>query len=245
LRIAPLVPSFEKREPLLSRIRIVERTGSTNADLIADPSAVEGDWLVALEQVSGKGRQGRTWLSPRGNFYGSTVVEVRPGDSPAQTLSLAAGLALIEAVDAAVPNQPLMLKWPNDLLLLGKKLAGILLERSGDRVVIGCGVNLAAAPELADRPCASLSAGVSPEEFAPILAESFERLLALWRSSAPELIGQAWLARAHPIGSELKVHSGGDETVSGRFDGIEPDGALRLRRTDGTLEIVRAGDVEL
>lgn len=144
-----------------------------------------------------------------------------------------------------MPGQPLMLKWPNDLLLHGKKLAGILLERNGSRVVIGFGVNLASAPELPDRPCASLSGRVSPEAFAPFLAQSFERLLALWRNSAPGLIGQAWLARAHPIGSELKVHSAGDATISGRFEGIEADGALRLRGKDGGLEIVRAGDVEL
>lgn len=195
--------------------------------------------------MSGKGRQGREWVSPPGNFYGSTIVDLKPGDPPAQTLSLAAGLALIEALDASVPDQALMLKWPNDLLLLGKKLAGILLERSGNRVVIGFGVNLASAPDIADRLCASLSAALSPQAFAPFLAQSFEQLLALWRSSAPGLIAQAWLARAHPIGSELKVHSGGDETISGRFDGIEADGALRLRRVDGSLEIVRAGDVEL
>src|SRR5205823_683686 len=99
---------------LLSRIRIVERTGSTNADLIADESAIEGDWLIALEQEAGKGRQGREWVSAKGNFYGSTLVQRQPGDPPAPTLSLAAGLALIEAVDVAVPAQALMLKWPND-----------------------------------------------------------------------------------------------------------------------------------
>jgi BirA family transcriptional regulator, biotin operon repressor / biotin---[acetyl-CoA-carboxylase] ligase len=170
---------------------------------------------------------------------------LRPGDPPAQTLSLIAGLALIEAVDEAVPGQALMLKWPNDLLLLGKKLAGILLERSGDRVVIGLGVNLASTPELADRECASLSARVTPEAFAPLLAASFERLLKLWRMSQPSLIAQAWLARAHPIGTLLRVHASSEELVSGRFDGIEADGALRLRSDDGSLEIIRAGDVEL
>jgi BirA family transcriptional regulator, biotin operon repressor / biotin---[acetyl-CoA-carboxylase] ligase len=170
---------------------------------------------------------------------------LRPGDPPAQTLSLIAGLALIEAVDEAVPGQALMLKWPNDLLLLGKKLAGILLERSGDRVVIGLGVNLASTPELADRECASLSARVTPEAFAPLLAASFERLLKLWRMSQPSLIAQAWLARAHPIGTLLRVHASSEELVSGRFDGIEADGALRLRSDDGSLEIIRACDVEL
>jgi BirA family biotin operon repressor/biotin-[acetyl-CoA-carboxylase] ligase len=195
--------------------------------------------------VAGKGRQGRQWASPPGNFYGSTVVDLRRGDPPPQTLSLAAGLALIEAVDVAVPGEPLMLKWPNDLLLLGKKLAGILLERSGDRVVIGFGVNLASAPELSERPCASLSGLVTPEAFAPLLATSFARLLELWRNSEPLFLGQAWLARAHSRGTSLAVHSSLGDMVSGRFDGLEPDGALRLRLDDGTLEIVRAGDISL
>ncbi|HKP33833.1 MAG TPA: biotin--[acetyl-CoA-carboxylase] ligase, partial [Sphingomicrobium sp.] len=154
----------------MTRIRIVERTGSTNADLIADPGAAEGDWLVALAQQAGRGRQGRTWTPAPGNFYASTLVELRPTDPPAQILSLAAGLALIEAIDAAVPTQPLMLKWPNDLMLLGKKLAGILLERSGDRVAVGFGVNLATAPPLSDRQGASLGGQVVPQAFAPLLA---------------------------------------------------------------------------
>jgi BirA family biotin operon repressor/biotin-[acetyl-CoA-carboxylase] ligase len=180
-----------------------------------------------------------------GNFYGSTIVELREDDPPAPSLALAAGLALIEAVDVAIPGQALMLKWPNDLLLLGKKLAGVLLERSGNRVVAGFGVNLAAAPALDDRDAAALSGRVSPQSFAPLLATSFARLLGLWRASEPALLAHAWLARAHPLGSRLKVHASSEETVSGRFDGIELDGALRLRRDDGSLELIRAGDVDL
>jgi BirA family biotin operon repressor/biotin-[acetyl-CoA-carboxylase] ligase len=79
-------------------LRIVESAGSTNADLLADQSAVEGDWLIALAQRAGRGRQGRQWVSADGNFFGSTLVEVRPGDPPAQSLSLAAGVAVIRAV---------------------------------------------------------------------------------------------------------------------------------------------------
>jgi len=229
----------------LSRIRIVERTGSTNADLIVETSAVEGDWLVALEQHSGKGRQGRSWTSAAGNFYGSTLVQLRAGDPSAQTLSLIAGLALIEAIDAAVPGQALMLKWPNDVLLLGRKLAGILLERMGDRVVIGFGVNLAMAPKLPDRQGAALGGQVTPLAFAPLLAASFARLLTLWRQSEPGLIIQAWLARGHPVGTKLTVHVSNSERISGRFDGLELDGALRLRLDNNELEIVRAADVEL
>ena len=227
------------------RIRFIERTGSTNADLIADAFAVEGDWLIAREQHAGKGRQGRSWVSAAGNFYGSTLVVLRSGDPSAQSLSLAAGLALVEAVDVALPGQALMLKWPNDLMLLGKKLAGILLERSGDRVVVGFGVNLATAPELTERPSASLGGAVTPDAFAPLLAGSFARLLDLWRKSEPALIAQAWLARAHPLGTRLTVHSSADDMITGRFDGLENDGALRLRLDDGALEIVRAGDISI
>ena len=212
--------------------------------MMADQGAIEGDWLVALAQVQGRGRQGRGWVSAAGNFFGSTMVELRPGDPPAQTLSLAAGLALIEAVEAAGPGHPLMLKWPNDLLLQGNKLAGILLERSGERVAVGFGVNLAQAPTLADRQCASLGGRISPQAFAPLLAASFARLLQLWRESEPVAMAQAWQARAHPVGTELTVQVSEEARVSGRFDGLEPDGALRLRTTSG-VEVIRAGDVEL
>lgn len=213
--------------------------------MIADDQAAEGDWLVTLDQTQGRGRQGRSWVSAPGNFYGSTLVALRKDDPPAQSLSLVSGLALAEAIDVALPAQPLMLKWPNDLMLLGRKLAGILLERSGDRIAVGFGVNLAAAPELKERAAASLDGRVSPEAFAPLLAASFARLLDLWRKSDPGLIAQAWLTRAHPPGTRLTVHSSRDVSFAGRFDGIEPDGALRLRRDDGTLGIIRAADVEL
>jgi len=227
------------------RIRIVERAGSTNAELIADADAVEGDWLVALAQDAGRGRQGRSWVSAEGNFYGSSLILLRSGDPPPQTLSLAAGLALVEAIDAAAPAQPLMLKWPNDLMLMGQKLAGILLERSGDRVAVGFGVNLATAPVLKDRAAAALGGAITPQAFAPLLAASFARLLALWRSSEPPALVRAWQERAHLPGTRLTVHASADETISGRFAGLEPDGALRLLRDDGSIEIVRAGDVDL
>jgi BirA family biotin operon repressor/biotin-[acetyl-CoA-carboxylase] ligase len=138
-----------------------------------------------------------------------------------------------------------MLKWPNDAMLGGKKLAGILLERSGDRIAVGFGVNLANAPALTGRDGASLGGKIAPEAFAPLLAASFGRLLELWRTSEAGMLAKAWLARAHPVGSTLTVHSTVNEKVTGRFDGIEPDGALRLRRDDGMIDIIRAGDVEL
>ena len=228
------------------RIRIVDRIGSTNTALLADSQAVEGDWLVALRQDSGKGRQGRAWESIDGNFTGSTIVQLRPGDPPASSLALVAGLALIEAVEIEAAAAALSLKWPNDLMLGDAKLAGILLERSGDRVVAGFGVNLVSAPSIAGRRTAAVKpfAEIAPQAFAPLLAGKFAQLLAAWRSADPAQFAQAWLARAHPIGTPVEVHSGPGERVSGTFDGIEPDGAMRLKR-DGTIDIIRAGDVLL
>lgn len=211
---------------------------------MADPSAVEGEWLVALAQTAGRGRQGRSWTAQSGNFFGSTLVCLRETDPPAQTLSLVAGLALAEALDAAVPDQPLMLKWPNDLLLAGRKLAGILLERQGERVVAGFGVNLASAPPL-DRAVADLGGIIEPKAFAPLLASTFARMLKLWRESAPLLFAQAWMARAHAIGTRLRVHGDDGTLVEGSFDGIDEDGGLRLRCKGGELRRVHAGDVAL
>ena len=213
--------------------------------MLVDEAAVEGDWLVALAQDAGRGRQGRNWVSQEGNFFGSTLVMLREGDPPAASLSLAAGLALIEAVDTAAPSLPLMLKWPNDLMLSGRKLAGILLERSGDRLVAGFGVYLASAPDLGDRSTASLRQNIRPQAFAPLLAASFARLLSAWRTADGGALAQAWLARAHPLGTPLSVNLSAEERISGTFAGIEAGGALRLRRDSGAIELVRAGDVLL
>jgi BirA family biotin operon repressor/biotin-[acetyl-CoA-carboxylase] ligase len=229
----------------LTRIRIVDSTGSTNADLLADSSVIEGDWLVAFEQTAGRGRQRREWVTQRGNFFGSTLVRIAPDDPPAQSLSLVSGLALIEALDVAVPGLPLLLKWPNDLLLDGSKVAGILLERHGDRVVLGFGVNLASAPPIAGRDVAHLGASILPQAFAPVLAAALDRMIALWRSSEPQDFAKAWLARAHAVGTELSVHDGDSLRVLGRFDGIDPDGTLRLRLPDGSVRAIHAADVSL
>lgn len=212
--------------------------------MLGDHEATEGEWLVALAQDSGRGRQGRHWQSLAGNFFGSTLVHLRPGDPPAPSLALAAGLALIEAVDLAGPGRDLLLKWPNDLMLSGAKLGGILLERAGDKVVAGFGVNLASAPDISDRTTACLSGAITPQAFAPLLAGSVARLLTAWRSAEPDSFARAWITRAHPIGTPLSVHSGPDETISGTFAGIESDGAMRLD-VAGQSRLIRAGDVYL
>lgn len=225
-------------------IETVLETGSTNDDLIARAAsgAPEGLWLRAEVQTGGKGRQGRAWMSPPGNLYASTLVRIRPGDPSAPTLALVSAVALHEA--ASIYSPAVRIKWPNDLLADGAKLAGILLERAGDSVVIGFGANLAHHPEGLERPVTSLArlTGAAPEPgvFIELLSETFARWLSRWRGEGMAPVRRAWLAAAHPIGTALSTSEG-----EGLFDGLDEDGALRLRLADGTLRIIHAGDVFL
>jgi BirA family transcriptional regulator, biotin operon repressor / biotin---[acetyl-CoA-carboxylase] ligase len=234
-------------------LEFVAETGSTSADLLArlaaGEPAHEGTWLVADRQNAGRGRQGRSWLDGPGNFMGSTAVRLLAQDPPPATLSFVAALAVYEVLLARVAAPlSLQLKWPNDVLLDGAKLAGILLERAGDAAVIGIGVNLAWAPSLAGRATGHLkSVGPAPDRdaFARDLVVSFDRELDRWRQFGLEPILSRWLAAAHPAGSPLTVHGADGSRLAGRFDGLEPDGALRLRLADGACRVIHAGDVTL
>ncbi len=176
---------------------------------------------------------------------GSTIVQLSAGDPPPATLALVAAVALARAVKAFAPAVPLQLKWPNDLLVEGAKCSGILLERSGDTVVVGVGVNLVLAPRLSDRPTfAFTSAGVAidRDRFAEALAIALVDALRSWRQEGVESIVRAWLPLGHPVGTPLRVSEQG---LAGTFDGLAPDGALRLRVASGKVMLIHAGDVEL
>ncbi len=232
-------------------IRTVAETGSTNDEMLAAAAsgAAEGSWLRAERQTGGKGRQGREWSSPPGNLYASTLVRLRPGDPPAPTLALAAAVALHEALKLFAPDAAIAIKWPNDLVAGTSKLAGILLERTGDSVVVGFGANLAAFPDDVPRPATSLAAlaGAAPEAGAVLdaLADSFARWLGRWRGEGLSPIRAAWLAAAHPRGTALTTHAPDGSWIEGLFDGLDESGALRLRLADGGIHIVHAGDVFL
>jgi len=232
--------------------RVLE-TGSTNSDLLARLRAgdliPEGDWLVADKQTEGRGRQARDWFDGAGNFMGSSVIRLQPGDPDAATLALVAGLALHEAVAWHAPAQAdLLLKWPNDLLLENAKLAGILLEKAQDSVVLGIGVNLVFAPAIAGRKTAALSSfGTAPDRdaFAADLAKSFAAELQRWRQSGLAAIVRRWQALAHEIGTPMQVAQPGKAAVEGEYAGLTGDGALQLRLADGSMRAIQAGEVFL
>lgn len=237
----------------LANIHLVEQTGSTNADLAAairaDEGWVEGQWLVARRQVAGRGRQGREWFDGAGNFMGSTVVEAGVGGPPAASLSVVAALAVHDAVAGLLdPGVELALKWPNDVLMNGGKLSGILLEMVRGHIVVGIGINLARAPELRDRKTAALGDVMPPPalwDVAVSLATHFARRLQTWRNEGLGPTLQAFLRHSiHAQGSPVTVHDIDGSRVSGSFAGLEEsDGALRLRLADGSERVIRAGDI--
>ena len=240
-------------DPAAGPLEVLAEIGSTNAELIArlarGEPVPEGRWLVADRQSAGRGRQGRAWFDGLGNFMGSTVVHARAGDPPLASLALVAGLALHEVVAPRVPppHRPL-LKWPNDVMIGSAKLAGILLERAGDAVVIGIGVNLAVAPQVEGRDTVALSAfgpAADRDRFAADLAAAFLADLDRWRSYGLDPVVARWQQAAHPPGTPLLVGEPGEPALAGEFAGLDSDGALRLRLPDGTTRTIHAGEVRL
>jgi len=234
-------------------IETFEELVSTNATLLERVSAGEavreGGWIVANRQTGGRGRMGRNWSDGAGNFMGSTFVASYAGDPPLGTLALAIGLAVRETVVKFVADgAAVMLKWPNDLLVNGAKLAGILLEGTRGGVVVGIGVNLVVAPALPDRPTIALSQlGTAPDRdsFAHDLAENVAQEVLRWRSFGLEPLIRRWDAAAHPIGTPLQTAGEEDVLVSGTFAGLAPDGALQLRLADGSVRAIHAGEINL
>ena len=174
-------------------------------------------------------------------------MRLRPGDPPAPSLALVAAVALYEALIVFAPDAGLAIKWPNDIVAGEAKLAGILLERQEDAVVVGIGANLAHHPDLPDRATIDLAAltGTAPAAaiVAEPLVETFARWLAIWRGAGLDAVIARWLAAAHPLGSALVARLPDGDAVTGLFDGLDAIGALRLRLADRTVRVIHAGDV--
>ena len=214
--------------------------------------ATEGTLVWARAQSAGRARRGRAWVSEPGNLYMSILL--RPESSPggAAQLGFAAALAVGEAVLPLLPRGDMLsYKWPNDVLIDGRKVSGILLEsqaageRRLDWLVVGIGVNLASFPENAEYPAISLAAAgawvVTVEELLEAVAGRFHFWYERWRAEGFAPLRAAWLARVRGLGEGIRVRLPGGET-SGRFAGLGEDGALLLE--DGTAERrIAAGDV--
>jgi BirA family biotin operon repressor/biotin-[acetyl-CoA-carboxylase] ligase len=216
--------------------------GSTNdeAARLADTGASEGTVVWSREQTGGRGRRGRHWASPVGNLYTSTILRPACAAPRAAELGFVAALAVADIVPA---GRQVRLKWPNDVLVDGGKVAGILLEsavgQAGqvEHVVAGIGINVGFAPQLPDMRYPGAALGGSVETALERLTAALAARLAQWRGEGFETVRAAWLAQAGPIGAEVDVRLG-DELVRGRFAGLDRQGALLLETAAGPRKIV-------
>ncbi|MFO1080696.1 MAG: biotin--[acetyl-CoA-carboxylase] ligase [Reyranellaceae bacterium] len=216
--------------------------GSTNdeAQRLAEAGAAEGTVVWAREQTGGRGRRGRSWASPVGNLYTSTVL--RPACRPAEASELGFAAALAVA-DIAPEGRAVRLKWPNDVLVDEGKVAGILLESAVGQdgavqhVIAGIGVNVQFAPQLPDMRYAGAVLGGTVEAALSRLAAALARRLRQWRQDGFASVRADWLDRAGPLGVEVDVRLG-NELVRGRFAGLDGDGGLLLETAAGSRKIV-------
>lgn len=198
----------------------------------------------ARAQTGGRGRMGRPWASPPGNLYMTAVLRPDVPTARAAELSLTAAVAMADAVAAFAG--PVRLKWPNDVMLDGGKVSGVLLEAIAagaalSAVLVGIGINVASRPDLPDRATSRIETADADAVFEALL-ESLGRRYAEWRRDGLDGIRRAWLDRGPRLGEPVTVGLG-RERLDGVFDGLDADGALRLRLADGTVRRIASGEV--
>lgn len=241
--------------PAAFRLVALDSIDSTNeeAKRLARAGAADGTLVWARRQTAGKGRRGRAWSSPDGNLYVSAILRRALPPASAAQLSFVTALAVGDTVRACLPAPlEVRLKWPNDVLAGGRKVAGILLESetaaSGllDWLVVGVGLNVQSAPQEAEHPATALAdLGGRPADPAMVLvrfAESFRHWLGVWQDAGFAPVRQAWLAQAHGVGAPVRVRLD-RESFEGIFADLDAGGALLVDLPDGRRRSVSAGDV--
>lgn len=232
--------------------QVLSEVDSTMAEAARQAGALAGPkWICALRQTAARGRRGRPWVNPEGNFAATLVLKLQEPPERRALRSFVAALALFDALVAVSGRvDGLALKWPNDVLLTGGKVAGILLESLGAHLAIGVGVNLVTAPEASEvepgavPPVAVLSAlgiEVGPEVFLHVLAEAYARHEATFRTYGFAPIREAWLARAARLGEVVTARMGTRE-VTGSFETVDAEGRIVLHSARGR-EAIAAADI--
>ena len=233
------------------RVQCLEITDSTNNVAVAAANAGEPEGLVvqALRQTAGKGRRGRSWDSPEGNLHFSVLLRPRCTPQQACHASFAASMAVFDAIATLRGDEGLQLKWPNDVLIDGKKISGILLETAAvengliEWLVIGIGINVAYHPEWTLYPTTSLAAEgyeFNTDQVLRAVLRSLHPWYMTLQRDGFRPVRQAWLADAKRGPMTVKLPDGQFE---GSFAGIDETGALILMLADGAEKVIQAGDV--
>lgn len=229
-------------------------TATSSSDIVkqaADEGAPEGTAFLVLEQTAGRGRRGAVWKSAKGGMYLSLLLRPQFPVNEWYGLSFLSALAMREELAAVMPAETLMVKWPNDILVAatGGKICGILIEASGDRMIVGTGANIAPVdtPEGAKQPAVALqdyNADISPQDLAKrYLANLAQRYDAYCHNGfAP--VRTEWLAHATHLGKRVSAILNG-VTVTGQFEDLGLDGTMQLLDDNGTRHHISTGDVDL
>ena len=229
-------------------VRHFDRIDSTNLEArrLADDGERGPLWLVADMQTGGRGRLGRNWMSEPGNLYATFLFAIAAGPQAAAQVSFVAALAVHDMVMSLKPELAPRIKWPNDVLIGGAKFCGVLPEVVGTnptRIAIGCGVNVAHAPDGTPYPVAALGRELALDTVLDALDRDLTRRLAQWDEGRGfATIREEWAQRAMGLGGDVTA-SLGERQLTGTFDGLAPDGALILKEADGTLTPIHAGEV--
>jgi len=211
---------------------------------LAEEGLPEGIVVQCLEQKRGRGRHGREWVSPIGNLYMSVLL--RPGKSVAEAgqMSFVAAVALSSAMDEVmVKGHKKTLKWPNDILIDGKKVSGILIEKEGDAYILGMGVNILSAPEGAI--CLKEVSGdnrLAIHPFRDRVLEKLNEYYGVWQKLGFAPIRALWLAQAHGLNELLEIRLG-DKTRSGVFRDLDEKGFLVVEDENGKSFDINSGEV--
>jgi BirA family biotin operon repressor/biotin-[acetyl-CoA-carboxylase] ligase len=235
-------------------ILALDEIDSTNAEARRRAEAGESGplWITAARQTAGRGRRGRDWESREGDLAASLLMLTDRSPADAAQVSFVAALAVCDLARSLLPAERVRLKWPNDLMIDGLKAGGILIESGRQAqgrlwLAVGIGVNLVNAPLAAERPATSfVQSGVvdppTPRQALERLADAFQGWLSVWDEQGFAAIAEAWTTRAFGLGQACVARLNA-ETVEGIAEGLDVDGALRLRQADGAVRRITAGDV--
>ena len=236
---------------------ILDEIDSTlsEARRLAEAGEVGPKWIIARRQTAGRGRRGRSWVDKPGNLAATLLIRVHASPREAAQATFIAALAVADLLDVFVSPALVSIKWPNDVLLDGRKACGILVESGahasgGLWLAVGIGVNLAHAPEGTEKASAAIAEKLREDlAFAPpvaaaaeILAETFAVWWGRWQTMGFEPVLDAWTSRLTGLNGPCTARLD-NETIEGLAEGVEPDGALRLRLADGSVRLISAGDV--
>ncbi len=250
---APAAPIPILRFPILR----FEEIDSTNAEARrrAEGGEIGPLWIAAARQTAGRGRRGRDWETGAGNLAATLLLTLQKPPAEAALISFVTALAVGDLAADYVPPSLVKLKWPNDVMVAGRKVSGVLIESgraAGDRLwlAVGCGVNLKTPPDAAERPATAFAehlkgdmpAPPTPSEALERLSLRFQHWLGLWECKGTAAVLAAWTERAQGLG-EACVACLDQESVEGIAEGLDADGALRLRLPGGTIRRITAGDV--